>query len=256
MDLELTIYKVHINEKKEMSPKIYRYMNEKYVDEFLNTGSIRIGTLYKYKDINCDIRKDSREAEVFTGRLIDGKDDSGTRVENIIHYISREYKNQFVLSYSKEHSTRLMNHFKTTSCLIINEPRKFHDAITKAIRNKYKLKSSTIDECIYFNPSAVDENLMKYYLNFPFLSKNISYIEEKEIRSIWILQDTCEPEYFQIDRYAKWLYKPEIKSNITSEEWEIVLKCEVNIGEHQEFICEEAIKYCNKSSLTQNTSNE
>lgn len=235
---------------------IYRYMDEKYVDDFLNTGRIRIGTLFKYKDINCNIRKDSHEAKVFTGRLIDGEEPSGKKIEDIIHYISREYKNQFVLSYSKEHSARLMDHFKTTSCLIINEPKNFHDALTMVINNKYNLNNGIIDECIYFNPSAVDDDTMNFYLNYPFLSKRIENCHEQEIRSVWVLQDKCEPEYFQIDRYGKWLYKPVVKSNMTSEEWENILKCEVDIGEHQEFICKEAIKYCKKSSLTQNTSNE
>ena len=125
----------------KLPSQIYRYMDEEHVNDFIKTGRIRIGTLFKYKDITCEIRVDKYEGTVFTGRLVDGKDSSGAVIQDVIHRIIREYKNQFVLSYSLEHSARLMNHFNTTSCLIINEPEKFHHALTKAIRVNYNLIS-------------------------------------------------------------------------------------------------------------------
>jgi hypothetical protein len=196
---------------------LFRYLDRQYVDEFRKDGKLLISPLYKYRSID-DIRQDPTEGLVSTsitsGKFSSEEAKSILGIDNQIEIgpggalvYNNHLPNGYLVSTSTVRGSHLMTRFKCDDYFIINDPKRFSEAISsalsanigyqvhgKVIYVRQKLHHQTVPELI-----KVGKALGSYSENDYFIKKE-SYKIESEYRFLFFTKasDPVQPTFIQI----------------------------------------------------------
>lgn len=113
---------------------IYRYMDEIYLNDFIENGNIRLGSLAKYKDIENKSRKDDTEGSIFwysNGEFI----------------LTGEPPRLLMMCFSLDKSEKIATEFKTRVGFCLNEDN--IDTFVKEIGKKINTSIALSGRCDY-----------------------------------------------------------------------------------------------------------
>ena len=183
---------------------IYKFIEYKYLSSFFETGSLRLGTVYNFKDTDKHgkHRGDSNEGKHNVARKIDGPltvrsgenhpiiseffkigGEGSVTLQNISLVMPRISPDYFVFCTSHVYTEVLFNKWMENedgidSCYEIFNPHGFSNAISKAISSSayYSFASDVI---------YTDEDIdYRQNLN-PAITKRRNYDWQKEHRMLW-----------------------------------------------------------------------
>ena len=166
--------------KKNQYP-IFRYMDEKYITEFFDTGKLRIPSLEKCRHHDNNIRKDDHDGRyiesqrsnddgysIFSNNVqFQVRDDQGNPINHGVVSTAR-IVDGYVLSTSVEASLTLQDHFGGKIMKIFN-PVEFAEEVYKSINNDIDVSVDppVLHHVIYNN---IDLNTLERYSQY-FLKK-------------------------------------------------------------------------------------
>src|ERR1700722_11806411 len=105
-------------------PTICRYLESRFVEVFIEKGSLRLGTFGHYETIEDDIRKDQRD-----GRINFQFNREGLNIAGVTTVGRRSY----VMCASLLESENLQKRFRCDNFIRIRNPLFFADAISRYI---------------------------------------------------------------------------------------------------------------------------
>lgn len=191
---------------------LYKYINRKHCQAFFERGSIKLGTLFEYQDVEAygSVIGDGEEGtEKMITRFKDFEDHTRYYEEknareqgeqpNLTFVKGASVKLMAVLSESeegmvsttfadncyiycatKEFNRQVMEEFKCDACIEITAPDKFFEAISKAILDKGTFLGYS--EIVYkdrLSHHASRNTIAKVLMKPP------RYRNQKEVRAIW-----------------------------------------------------------------------
>lgn len=136
-------------------PRIYRFMDKTYVDEFFNSGILRLSSFKQFSRHTDEQRLDSSEGEAMV--LHRTSENGGQTLWARI----RAGDNAYVVCGSLTPSLGLMNAFNSDSGIVITDPFNFAKAIAAKILN---FKSGIDGPCSYQLRKVIETRLP--YIDF------------------------------------------------------------------------------------------
>ena len=243
----------------------FRYMDERWVDQFLQNGSIRLTTLKRCREIECDTRNDTTEGQYHFVTKLDGvkrdaskawlpqfTNEAGEVIDGVGYAILYYSINCFLLCLSTECSIGMRNRFGTDSCLSINDLEGFYQALSEEVRKQIPLCEDGYGLCLYADQNPVNaESILLSIDQAPFsinCTKPSKYKDDREVRIIWVPYPEDKVVYKKIIRARKYGYQ--------FKESEVQLKYSVAVSalpnqiieqyDYLDIVCPEAIQFCEK----------
>ena len=141
-------------------PPIYRYLEKEYVDEFFETGKLRLSSFKQFSKHDDEQRQDKQEGR---GKIVMHIKDTDIRIE-----MEKGTKdNAYVLCGSLIYVDKLRADFKCDSCFLIEEPLLFTQVISLKLENCVNI---VLGPCSYSEEkmiNAVDIPKEEYDMMFP-----------------------------------------------------------------------------------------
>ena len=176
-------------------PILYRYLDQQYVDQFFNDGSLIINTLKNYQKMEGDIRQDPEEG---LGHFVTELNEKGLQadesgiilsIQNPDPNLKREKipevkvdaGNHFILSTSDEKNKELLERFEVDSLFAINDVVQFSNEIALEIHKQYELLLRRIRKVDYKDDKKMPKDLMDMF-SWSVFQKSTRYKIEKEWR--------------------------------------------------------------------------
>lgn len=136
---------------------IYKYIKKKYLKKFIDTGEVRIGTIYWYRE--CENKRIRDEFEGRTKYTIKNQPESVILSKEQVNAITNDYHfdckfengpynyfsdflnvpNVFVFCTSLNYNRRLMEKFECDGCYKIVDFHKFANKLSEELNQKYPL---------------------------------------------------------------------------------------------------------------------
>lgn len=181
------------------TPEVYRYLDQIYIDDFFNTGKIRLGTFAQFKKYPDEQRGDNTEGKNVLFGFGDGK---------TIVALTQHGVNSFILCTSTEENKELMNKFNANGYFKIKDSTGFGAAISNRIPGfidgiegfcKYSEQRNIQRQLPDFNfddlkagPESNQIGIDKLFAltaqigrEDVFFNKHISFIHQNEYRFVW-----------------------------------------------------------------------
>jgi len=188
---------------------LYKYVKKEHLDAFFTKGSIKIGSLYEYRQVEkygtvigddnegiyhtelskngtheIDLSSTSAEAEFFRNHVL-RPDQRNSNVKVVMEdgakIISQSNSpDLYIYCVSKEFNVEVMKEFGCDSCIEIVRPDIFFNAISKKIR--HKAKYDNVVEIVYGGKTA---HYTRPHQVHPAIKKGTDYSYQKEVRAIW-----------------------------------------------------------------------
>ena len=187
-------------------PEIYHFMDERFIDEFINNGRLRLSSLNKMRELEGE-RGDELEGCFFQ------------EIEN--ERMNRKFqlqsdKNEGVFIFCASLSPLAFNPKGHSYCLKITNIEKFAEIVGCELeRRGFKIESIVEGPCNYAGrfeqftslQSTNDENEMKQYINkitkisrgVPLFQKAFKYMCEHEYRIAWYIKKDNLGEYVDLE---------------------------------------------------------
>lgn len=187
---------------------IYKYMKSEFANSFFRDGTLRIGTLYEYRDTekhghvigDNDEGLKSRHTEVkgkHTNKTAPAivsqfvKLGDGAAVEDCVFIHQDDSGDCYLFCATEEYSADVMAEFKADTCLRIENVDGFYSAVGLAIANATgkELRFYGGQQCTYAQrhvTHAEDHGVPGALIKDP------TYSNQKEIRAIWEPTDGSE----------------------------------------------------------------
>lgn len=202
--------------RKVSNTKVYRYMEEQFVKEFLTTGRLRLTALRHFaeNDKLLKAQHDPREGVLINSCLL----------ENDIDRKAIYIYNAYILSTSQVLDKKIADELHTDATLVIKNTKKFADYIAKELKGCLQVlvrncTYHTEDDLIIRHPKAENkrlkatgENIMNFHIakvigaNIAMMPpmvegcfmKSIYYEYQKEHRMIWCIDSSIQDNYIFI----------------------------------------------------------
>lgn len=184
-------------------PPLYKYMNKEHAEKFWDDGTIRIGTLFEYRNIDkhgeevgelseamayCIIHKSQLNRVARDETTVGGLSEF---VKNMVKSSPEAiYSDNFIVGYSpldqyiycctSEYSEESMNLFGYDSCIKISDVSGFISCVTECLGVTAKFKGAFY--CQYRERGFKFEESPTVY---PEIIKHPNYAHQKEVRVIW-----------------------------------------------------------------------
>jgi len=189
--------------------KLYKYLPRKYLKAFFQSGSLKVGTLYEYRDIEkyghvigdkdegfhktefslagggeFDLQDGSVEANFFREHIL-RPDQMNLQVKiklvDGVKIISESRSpDLYVYCVSSEFNADAMEQFGCDSCLEIVNPAGFFRAISHKIRHK-----GTLDGLHEIQYLGKETHYTQPHQHHPSVMKDPEFRYQKEWRAIW-----------------------------------------------------------------------
>lgn len=249
----------------ELPRKVFRYMDEKYIDEFLQYGRIRLTTLKKCREIECETRKDETEGRYHFVTNLSGimrdentrwlptyTDEAGNTINNVTYGIFYYSINCFLLCLSTECSKDMQERFSVNACLSINNLEGFYQALSKSINKIIPLCEDGYGLCLYADENPENSKAILNSIDLaPFCincTKPSKYKPDKEARIVWVPYPEDRVVYKKLIRARKYGYK--FREEQINQKYHVARNPLPNqvIEEYEylDIVCPEAITFCEK----------
>jgi hypothetical protein len=188
---------------------LYKYIKQEHLELFFKQGTIKIGTLYKYRDeeqlgnvigdkdegthfteLNSPHRREinlsdnSAEAHFFRQHVLRPEQrhlNVNVIMEAGAKIISQSHSpNYYLYCVTSQYDPEMMKEFECNACIEIIDPDKFFNAISKVM--KHKGKYGGYHKVIYRN--RFTDHLNPHSVH-PALQKDTKYFNQHETRAIW-----------------------------------------------------------------------
>jgi hypothetical protein len=131
-------------------PRVYRYLEKQYVDEFFDNGRLRLSSFQRFASHKDDLRFDENEGQV---SLFHRTSENGGQTL----YVSMGFDNNaYVLCGSTIPSVPLMKKFQTDSAIIIRDVPGFIRAVAAKIPGVIRTVHGV---CSYQSTRAIERDL-------------------------------------------------------------------------------------------------
>lgn len=136
------------------APRLYRYLDKKYVEEFFSNGSLRLSSFERFRKHVDETRMDLKEGFAkFIHRTSEGKGET-----LIMDYEC--FPNVYSLCASALPSKGLMGKFSgADSAIVIWDPAKFSHAVTEALKKVVSVRECIQGPCSYQFRRVVERDL-------------------------------------------------------------------------------------------------
>ena len=194
-------------------PPVYRFLQKEWVDEFFETGKLRLSSFSRFKSHEDSQRQDKEEGYNI---LICNLDNNMT-IETHCHV----KQTSFVLCASLLYDEKLYNDFEVTSCIEITNSFEFVKAVSQHVSDVYNI---IVGPCLYIPDKKIvkyaskedfdkiyyncNENEMNYDALFEFMDKSGGndfffvkpnrFSPQHEYRFLWQVDAPIVPEYMDV----------------------------------------------------------
>jgi hypothetical protein len=210
---------------EEMQKPLFKYLPKKYLEAFLDRGSLKIGTLYEYRKTETygnvigdnneglhktelflpgggeiDLASDTPEAEYFRQHVL-RPDQRDAKVKLILEDGARfiahsNSEDLYIYCLTSEYSPAVMREFGCDACLEIFRPQEFFEVISRKIRHKAKFNG--LGRIQYINKTT---HYKQPHMIHPAAMKDLEYEYQKEWRAIWIPNKfQCQPLFINVPK--------------------------------------------------------
>jgi hypothetical protein len=163
-------------------PYLYRYENQKWIDEFFSTGNIKLSSFAEYQSYEDEQLGDKHEG--FSRLMMHG--DNDTLISTGVQIGFKEYC--FCLSTVNDES--LKDTFSRNSKFQITDPLNFILEITKSMTRVDKVIHG---HCLYLNDRIISEQISglpntthtSHMINQMYFLKKTELQHQSEYRIIW-----------------------------------------------------------------------
>ncbi|MEZ8470771.1 hypothetical protein AB6D20_007280 [Vibrio splendidus] len=201
-------------------PLLYKYMKKEHAKLLLEQGSLRIGTLYEFRDEEKHGKEvgDNKEGTKSAYMEVDNEQWSpsnqpefsksffnlGTNGSINISGVTLERPQNspdfYIYCTTYEFDESAMRDFGYDTCIEIEQPEKFFKCISKSLKHKANYQGS--HRCKY-QPRRLPHNLDSGV--HPSLVKEVEYAYQKEVRSIWVpTKQNIEPIIIKAKNIQKY----------------------------------------------------
>jgi hypothetical protein len=211
-------------------PRVYRYMNQEYVDRFFEDGALRISSFSRFMNYPDEVRGDRSEG----GGSVVGKGDNNFT----LHLFTRVGQNGYMLCASLEESEAIQKEFQADSYLIIKDPLAFHVAVMGAVPG---MADSFLGFCDYRPARTIHREV-------PGLSGKDMLNEEGRfvLSGATMLKQHAQLVGNGIDllflKYRKYQYQAEFRFVWT------IKSAFFEMQDYLDIKCKEAIQFCERGS--------
>nr|PMI92314.1 hypothetical protein BCU34_21380 [Vibrio sp. 10N.286.45.E10] len=184
-------------------------MKKEHAKLLLEQGSLRIGTLYEFRDEEKHGREigDNKEGTKSSYMEVDNEtwsasnqpefaksffnlgDNGSIKISGVTLEKPQNSSNLYIYCTTYEFDESAMRDFGYDTCVAIDQPEKFFKCISKSLKHKAEYKGS--HKCKYQSrrlPHHQDSGI------HPSLVKEDDYAYQKEVRSIWMpVKEDIEP---------------------------------------------------------------
>lgn len=176
------------------TPTVYRYLEAEFVEAFFADGTLRLSSFERFSKHEDEQRLDAAEGEYTFVHLT--QDQGG----QTIYANGRITMNAFVLCATMYHSKSLMDAFKCTSYIRINDTTKFAAAVAKRLPGLrrgfegpclYQSKKTIQRDLGYLDPAQIKskqdaERIVHNAMEqFPLFLKDATFLHQSEYRFLW-----------------------------------------------------------------------
>lgn len=202
---------------------LYKFVEHQYLTSFFESGSLRIGTIFDFKDIishsearadkdegkhrlmrsiSSAIGIDSNSHEPIIEELFRVKEGTSAILKDFSIVVERHSPDGFVFCTSYTYSEELFRRWyedceKNDACYLINDPEGFFKEIDKVIKNK---TLGGINSNVVYTPDPIPYNSAYARVPPAFTKEVEKYSWQKENRTVWgSMQQFGELRPFVVD---------------------------------------------------------
>jgi hypothetical protein len=195
------------------TPTLFRFLDRQYVDEFFDSGALRLSSFSQFAKHEDEARHDPAEGKaMFVNRTTEGTGQT-------LMALTRHGANACVLSASMRHDPDLMRAFNADSCILIKDSLNFGAAISRSVPG---FVGGLEGPCLYQSTGIIEGALPPFDLEkfrdpasglihidqivaaaqsemgpLPFFIKDKRYAYQSEYRLIWITESPV-PDYLHV----------------------------------------------------------
>jgi hypothetical protein len=209
---------------------VYKYLKKKYLNQLIEKGIIRIGTIYWYRD--CENKKIRDPLEGRTKYTIKPRKESLTLSKEQAQAITNDYRikgnicispettfsdylnvsNAFIFCASLYYDNKLFKKFEADTCYKIGDIEAFASNMGKEINKQFPLRLIAMNEVVYVHSKEkkiTKKNINSVIRNTPYndsgvktiyvedyFTKPMTYREEVEYRFIFLPHDKIKKDCF------------------------------------------------------------
>lgn len=210
--------------------KLYKYLQRQFLEEFFHRGSLKIGTLSEYRNVEAfgpvigDRDEGTSSTELGFKRgdevALGGSSPEARFLRNILQTTPQQCSNMKIVSLvdgynfvSQENSPELyiycmteafdlevMHQFGCDSCLEITNPASFLSAISHRIRHKARLDG--LHPIQYMSRKTTFTSPHQVH---PALMKDNSFLAQREWRAVWVpTKKQIRPLFIDVPRAIRY----------------------------------------------------
>jgi len=193
-------------------PRLYRYLEKKYVDEFFSTGTLRLSSFEQFRKHADETRMDEQEGFAkFIHRTSEGNGET-----LIIDYEC--YPDVYSLCASALPSNSLMRRFSgANSAIVIWDPISFSNVVTEALKKVVSVRQCIQGPCSYqfrrvverdlgylgiadgetsnpfeMDPAKLNMVISEIINHDVYFLKRETYVSEAEYRFVWLIDGVAD----------------------------------------------------------------
>lgn len=106
-------------------PRVFRYMDAQYIDQFFDTGALRLGSFARFRGYPDEVRGDPSEGQ---GIVVTKGGNNG--IYNMVTSLGHD---AYVFCTSLESSPRIREQFGNQSSFVINDPLAFAMTVARSV---------------------------------------------------------------------------------------------------------------------------
>lgn len=179
---------------------LYKYMHMEHAKSLIENGTVRIGTLYEYrntekhgttigddlegtKSVYMDVKKEwwtGKSQPEFAKSFFNLSENSSMRLEGITLEKPTNSLNYYIYCTTEEFDKDVQSDFSYDACIIIENPKKFFAVISEKLKRKALFKG--IYKCQYRDRRIPHDKDNKIH---PAIIKDPKDSKYKEVRAIW-----------------------------------------------------------------------
>lgn len=190
---------------------LYKFLKQKHALSFMQTGELRIGTLYKYRKCEkygteigdqgegskrtvCVDSVDSATqvlAHPFLSNFIRVSPGAEVRIHDALFTTQEESKDLYIYSMTESLIPATAQEFGYDSCLVIKQPMSFFSCIDAALRLVTSVENGfRVEKCIYISRTqlySLEHGIAPAaeHQAHPAFIKDTRYAYQREVRTIW-----------------------------------------------------------------------
>lgn len=191
--------------------RLYKYIKREHALSFFETGIIRIGTLYDYRNeelysseigdnaegtksiISVDSAKSYSEivSNPVLNSIIRAEPGAQINISNVQFKNEERSPNYYIFSMSESLDPKIAQGCDYDACIVIKDPQLFLATLSERILLVSKIKKDFIlDRCQYTSRTQLFSRQHMIFPNMaykshPALIKDFRYSYQKEIRALW-----------------------------------------------------------------------